>query len=487
MMAELRIGPSEYARLHRHLHRPDRDEHGAIILAGVHQGSGKLALLAREIHPLDDADFPPGKYGYRQFSASVLAALGNRANDQGLALVTCHSHPGATTRNNLSSDDLASHRRVFPHLLDIVGAPVGGIAFGTASAAGEIWAPSRDPVRLSGVQVMGAPLRRLQQEPESAAFATEERFDRQIRLFGAAGQQVLRRMRVGVIGVGGGGSMLVEQLAHLGVGTIVVVDFDVVKAHNLSRIVGASSRDARDRTKKVRVASRHVGRIDPNIRVVEVDGDIADHDVATKLTECDFLFLATDTITSRLVANAIVQSHLIPAVQIGAKVDLRRRGDIESIYVAVRPFWPGQGCLDCAGLIDPMALRDEENTDQERAAQNYLDSPEVIDPSVVSLNGMAASAAVNVMLMSAVGLADENLLRHRLLDAQTGDWLALQPIRKDTCLWCGESARSRYGLGDAAALPTRASMPRPRSSSTRAFREWVARFASRRSSRQAGR
>ena len=242
------------------------------------------------------------------------------------------------------------------------------------------------------------------------------------------------------------------------------MDFDVVKEHNLSRIVGATPRDARKQTKKVRVAGRHVARIDPSIGVTEIDGDITDTNVATRLTECDFLFLATDTITSRLVANAIVQSHLIPAVQIGAKVDLREQGDLESVYVAVRPVWPREGCLDCAGLIDPMALRDEENTDQERAAQSYLGTTEVIDPSVVSLNGIAASAAINVMLMSVVGLASEEILRHRLLDAQTGDWLTLQPRRQDTCFWCGQGARSRYGLGDAAALPTRIRASRTRAS-----------------------
>jgi hypothetical protein len=54
---------------------------------------------------------------------------------------------------------------------------------------------------------------------------------------------------------------------------------------------------------------------------------------------CDFLFLCTDTITSRLVANALVHSHHVPMIQVGAKVDLRSDGGMETVYAAVRPVF----------------------------------------------------------------------------------------------------------------------------------------------------
>jgi hypothetical protein len=92
-------------------------------------------------------------------------------------------------------------------------------------------------------------------------------------------------------------------------------------------------------------------------------------------------------------------------------VDLRPDKRLESIYVAVRPVYPGRGCLHCAGLISPDALQREAASDAERANQNYLGLPEVIDPSVITLNGIAASTAKSLMLMSAVHLADENSLR----------------------------------------------------------------------------
>jgi len=478
-VTRLRITGADYTAMQAHLFRPDHDEHAAIVLAGVRRRAGETILLGREAHLLTEEEFPPGQYGYRQLSPAVLARLGNRAADERLALISCHSHPGATTRTGLSADDLAGHQRVFPHLLDIVdGAPVAGVAFGTSAAAGEVWFPDGKVAKLDAVEVIGPRLQRLAPEPPPGAGRLDERFDRQARMFGTDGQHILRAMTVGVIGLGGGGSMIAEQLAHLGVGRIIAIDFDIVKTHNLSRIVGATERDAKRKRKKVDVAQALVSRIDPTIEFEPVDGDIADATVAARLLDCDFIFLATDTITSRLVANAIAQSHFIPMVQIGAKVDLRPDKAIESIYAAVRPVFPGRGCLHCAGLISPEALQREAASDEERTAQNYLGLPEVIDPSVITLNGVAASAATNLMLMSAVGLADEALLAHRLFDAQTGNWLALKDQRRADCLWCGTDHRSRFGRGEDADLPVRyfaAQEPVRSTSLLRRMRTWVAR------------
>ena len=104
----------------------------------------------------------------------------------------------------------------------------------------------------------------------------------------------MRSLHVGVLGAGGGGSILIEQLAHLGVGQITAVDPDIVKRHNLSRIMGASERDAREKRKKVHVARDHAQRIDPSIHFNAIDGDIGHFHVARRLFDCDYLLLATD-------------------------------------------------------------------------------------------------------------------------------------------------------------------------------------------------
>lgn len=458
-MNELRISAGDYDRLRRHLLREDRDEHGALLLAGQHARSrGGITLTVREIHPLGPDEFPPGDHGYRQFAPGALSRLGNRAADEQLALVSVHSHPAAGDRNGLSRDDLHAHERIFPHLLDITAADaVAGIALGEGSAAGEIW--RRDGTRrdLDHIRVIGSNVVTLRPRPRALPVAPPdaERFDRQVRLFGRPGQALLRELHVAVIGAGGGGSILLEQLAHLGVGEITAIDYDIVKRHNLSRIMGATEADARAATKKVDVAARTVAHIDPAITLHAIDGDIADLDAAVSLLDADYLLLATDTATARLVANAIAQTFVIPLVQIGAKVETRKDGAIEQVYTAVRPVLPRRGCLSCAGLIDPIALQREAASPQERADQNYLGDADVTDPSVTTLNAAAAAGALNVLLMSVMGQADDALAEHRITLTREGTTLVTQVTRNPACRWCGESSASRYARADIKLLPCR--------------------------------
>ena len=53
-----------------------------------------------------------------------------------------------------------------------------------------------------------------------------ERYDRQVRLFGVDGQHSIASSSVGIVGLGGLGSHVAQQLAHLGVVSYILVDSD---------------------------------------------------------------------------------------------------------------------------------------------------------------------------------------------------------------------------------------------------------------------
>jgi hypothetical protein len=458
------MGAHHEDALHGHLFQDDQDEHGALLLAAPVELQGVTQLLVREVELLSPEDFGPGVHGYRQIAPLRIAEWANRAAEAGLMFISAHSHPLARDTVGLSGDDLNAHQRLFPHLVDLTGAPVIGMVFGQESAAGEVWTSGSPPADVDHVVVLDHRLRRLTATAsEVGAGQAEGRFDRQVRLFGADGQRRLGAMHVGVIGAGGGGSMIIEELAHLGVGGITAVDFDVVKVHNLSRIVGARRRDARFRRKKVKVARRHARSINPRITFNSLDADVSSNEAVEALKHCDFLFLAGDSHTSRLVFNALGHVFLIPGVQIGAKVETAN-GQVTTAYTAVRPVWPHSGCLVCQQLVDPFVLQQEALSEDEREAQNYLGTPEVVDPSVITLNAQAVAGAMNTFLFAAIGLAEPDILDHRLTFPASGETMEITPRREPGCRWCGNHEESALATGDIARLPIRhvSSGPRDR-------------------------
>jgi len=134
---------------------------------------------------------------------------------------------------------------------------------------------------------------------------------------------------MGVIGAGGVGSLVIEQLSRLGVGWLVVTDPEKIDLTNLPRIVGSTGFDARTSltaperpawirrvgkriaTPKVRIARRVGRKANPECRIDAIQGDITDPAIARRFTDCDYLLLAADGMQPRLVFNAMLHQYLI--------------------------------------------------------------------------------------------------------------------------------------------------------------------------------
>jgi hypothetical protein len=330
--------------------------------------------------------------------------------------------------------------------------------FATHAAAGEIWwnAANRTPVQ--EVRVIGHAIERLRPAPEGdEPTGSRTDYDRQILMFGAKGQARLAQAIVGVVGAGGAGSLIVEYLARLGVGQIIVVDPDHLEDTNLSRVVGARPRDARLHAPKVEIAKRLARAANPKIEFVAVRESVVRESVARRLRHCDFLFLAADTASARLVINAIVQQYYVPGIQVGAKVHAEEdRGELLDVFSVMRWLLPGAGCLWCSGLISPHRLAWEAKTESERESQRY--GTESANPSVITLNAVAASHAVNEFLFAFLEL-------RTALDTSVGGYMWHHLTQRATidsisaaadCTECSNDASSRFGLGDSASLPTEA-------------------------------
>lgn len=469
----LTIPAATMATLRDHLFPGDGDEHGAVIGATVVRTAAGTRLLTRRLFlARDGIDYVPGQRGYRMLTATFVLESAATCADQGLTYLAIHCH-GGVDNVGFSGDDLASHERGYPALLDILnGPPVGGLVFARNAVAGDIWLPGGERVELTRVDVPGRTVTRMFPSPPSKPRRADDTYDRQARLFGDRGQSILQSQKVAVVGAGGAGALVNEYLARLGVGHLVVVDPERIDPTNLPRVVGASRRDARPwlssarlphalrrlgegrRSSKVDIARRVATLANPNIRFDAIQGDITDPAVATLVADCDYIFLAADSMQARLITNSIVHQYLVPGVQVGAKVQVDlATGTVGDVFSVVRPLIPGQSCLWCNELISPSRLAEEATDPQQRARQRYVD--EVPAPSVITLNAVAASHAVNDYLFSTTGLASDVPLRWKKFHPQTDEAIVEFPRQEQGCPEC----QVRLGAGRSMRLPTKVTAP----------------------------
>lgn len=322
---------------------------------------------------------------------------------------------------------------------------------GCRSMQADVWLSDGTRLDLGEAVVVGNTIQHLTPKPKRGSLSTQDTYERQIRMFGKAGQAALANCRIGIVGLGGIGSMVAEYLARLGVGHFCLVDNDYVEESNLSRIVGASTSDAAGRVPKVAVAKRLILQGNGNVDIQLVKEDVAKECAAKALTSCDYLFLAADSMRARLVFNAIVHQYLIPGVQLGSKIRPDSAGGLVDIMSANRPVRPGNGCLWCNQLIDPNLLALEAKTDEERKAQAYgVEEP---NPSVISVNGISAAHAVSDFLLDYLGLRPEReRLYYKHFHLLKNKQSLVEPRRDDDCSECSH-AGLRFGRGDAVALP----------------------------------
>jgi len=130
-----------------------------------------------------------------------------------------------------------------------------------------------------------------------------DRYDRQITLkgFGVAAQEKLRNAKVLVVGAGGLGCPALQYLTAAGIGTIGVLDHDYVALNNLHRQILYSTDDVGK--PKVAVAAAKLGRLNPEIKIVQHDTKLSRSNALDIIADYDFIVDGTDNFESRYLIN----------------------------------------------------------------------------------------------------------------------------------------------------------------------------------------
>jgi molybdopterin/thiamine biosynthesis adenylyltransferase len=447
---DIRIAGALFDELLRHVEDFSRGEEGGFLLCGLNRGPDRDVLLARVWRPIPESELERGRDGsVLSWSAKFNSEILQLAIELDCSPILVHSHGGWPAM--FSPDDRAKERQLFGAVSRLVEPyPAGSLLLGGGATAGSFWLNGRNDLAFRRLVVIRDTLEIWHLVENSVQERTLRRqLDRQSVAIGPASDAKLAEATVAVIGISGGGSHVIQQLAHQGVGNLIGIDDQMVDNTNLGRLVGATRADV-DRTPKVELARRQIGGIDPEINFIGVDERFPSRATIAALRDADVVVACLDRFDARANVNAFCRRHLIPLVDIG--VAIRSSGErLASADGQISVSLPGSPCQRCWFLTD--AVLEAERRDRPPSYDDNPDAPG--DPQVVSMNGVLASEACNCVLdLLTAYSGGRRGARMWQYEGRGGELTAHElPDRRPGCPACAEE-----GHGD----PRRSLLDRPR-------------------------
>jgi len=227
-----------------------------------------------------------------------------------------------------------------------------------------------------------------------------ERFDRQISIFGIEGQARIQAAKVVLVGYGGLGTFVLPQICLLGVKQLTVVEHETFSATNRNRYLGFLHSDY-DPEKgigvdKIIVAERVAKGIDPDINITLIRDRLESQEAFNAIMEADIVIGCLDSDGARSILNEVCIAYRATYIDLASEVF-----DDGTYGGRVAVVKDGQGCLHCmADGLDQTEIRrylaDDDQLENEARVYGVDKASLAIGsgPSVVDLNGIVASLGV---------------------------------------------------------------------------------------------
>lgn len=400
-METIRMTDGQHRRLAAHLHDGTGLEAVAVALCGRGGDAARQVFTLHEIVEIrhEDCDRSVSSVTWRTRRLREILARAARDN---LAVLKVHSHP--TGHRDFSTLDDASDADLFSAVaLKVPGTHLSAVMLPDGEVFARTVFGGTIGRRIERVTVIGDEIRLYGPCPEGDGAGRD--FDlRHRQAFGDQTVDILAGMSIAVVGVSGTGSPVVEMLARLGVGRIVLIEFDVVEEKNLNRIWGSRRAHAEVRLNKALMMKRHVESIGLGT-VVEVVAASVDHpDAISAVATCDAVFGCMDTFEGRDVLSRIATFYSMAYIDIGVRLDADGAGGIASMSAGIHYLAPGGSSLRSRGVYTDEDLRAEylRRTDpafyEDQVRRGYIRGAKVASPAVISINTAAAATAVNELL-----------------------------------------------------------------------------------------
>lgn len=441
--ASIRIPGSVFDQARDLLFASSPQESVAFISA-IHFSVGdQLVLLAQTVIPAKPGDYLDKSEFHLEISPLYVSRVLNLAEDLNGTVIMVHSHPFEDGTPRYSPTDDSGERRTSRTISDCLegSPPVGSLLFGRRHISARVWMRSSDASLPADATVIHPTRYEIYSKSRSAG-SNRHIVDRQVRAIGPTTQSRLEALRIGIVGLGGTGSNVAEQLVRMGISRFTLVDFDKFDPSNWSRLYGSTWKDTARGVPKVSLIDSHLRRINPKVECSLVAKSVLRKEVLQELATCDLIFSCLDRHGPRAVLNELSYQCLVPVVDVGVGITSVGRGPLLGSARATI-IGPGFPCLFCQELVRPDLITAENLSPREyaaRRAEGYV--AELTDgaPSVIAYTTLASSLGLTLLIDYIRGEAFG--FSTILFDLGTKEVFKLSVPQRDDCI-----CRKRLGRG----------------------------------------
>ena len=422
---------------------------GVLLVKPIFGADGSIKLLAR-----DFLEVPEQCYLIRTFNALEISSDGyvhalKIAENTGATPIWFHTHPGNNPTPVMSIHD----EKVNSQLTDLFRLRSGGAHYGAL-----VISPKENSFDFTGFIDDGITIRKIDRvlligehieiitHFGEALYTDNSLFGRNILAFGGEIQHAIGELRIAIVGCGGTGSAVAEQLVRLGARHFDIYDTDVLSISNVTRVYGSKPSDVE--LKKVDILGKHLLEIAPDSTINRIDGNILLESIAQQLVIADVIFGCTDDNAGRLVLSRIPTFFLIPVIDCAVLLKSDSSNRLTDINGRISILTPGSPCLVCIGRIDldqAAAERMDEHEHHARQAEGYAPALPGVEPAVVSFTSMVASIAVSEFIERLVGYGPPSEPHEVLLRLHDREMSSIR-YKSKPLHYCDPSSR-KIGLG----------------------------------------
>lgn len=395
-MSSIRMTKEQFSTLRDYLLKK-KEESAVFLVAGYFQNNSGHHLVVKNLIIPRDNEYDDRTEFHIQMSPRYFNRVISIAEANNLTVIQCHSHPFDEDFPRYSPTDNSGESTSSKTIEECLNdKPMGSLLFGKKQTNGRIWIKNKS-IPVDEIRLVDRHFQIITLNEQSSNEIDLQIYDRQIQAFGLKGQNLLSKLSVGIIGVGGTGSSIAEQLVREGVRQFIVVDHDNLEKSNITRVYGSTLNDIGKN--KVDIVEENIKKINPDAKVQKIAEDVISQKTLSSLKNCDIIFSCTDRHAPRSVLIELSYQFFIPVIDVGVGLD-SKDGKILGGTIRATLLAPTLPCLFCTGILNSETILAESLSKEDyesRKEEGYVTRLANDVPSVIIFTNMASNFGLLLM------------------------------------------------------------------------------------------